>query len=57
MDFPWFGLAGVLFGWWIYREAKKDGSATWKALTLAVGGTWLAGTVVVFLVLWLARST
>ena len=55
MDFPWGGLAGILVGWWIYREAKKDGKATWKALAFAIGGTWLAGTVVVFLVLWLAR--
>ena len=55
MDFPWLGLAAILFGWWIYREAKKDGLATWKAVALAIGGAWLFGTVVVFLVLWLAR--
>jgi len=57
MDFPWGGLALILFGWWIYREAKKDGLATWKAVALAIGGAWLFGTVVVFLVLWLARCT
>jgi acetyl esterase/lipase len=49
MDFPWLGLAGLLFGVWIYRTAKKDGRATWKAVLFAVGGTWLTFSLAIWL--------
>ena len=49
MDFPWLGLAGLLFGVWIYRTAKKDGKATWKAVLFAVGGTWLTFSLAIWL--------
>lgn len=49
MDFPWLGLAGILFGVWIYRTAKKDGKATWKAVLFAIGGTWLTFSLAIWL--------
>ncbi len=49
MDFPWGGLLALLFGVWIYRTAKKDGRATWKAVLFAVAGTWLTFSLAIWI--------
>jgi uncharacterized membrane protein YeaQ/YmgE (transglycosylase-associated protein family) len=50
MNIPWWGIAGIVLGFFIYNQAKRTRLKKWQAITVAIVGAY----VVMVAVIWVS---